>query len=149
MIDDDFTERLLSSSPVTIRRRVIWGECDPAGVVYTPRYADYVASAAVWFIRLVARPYLADSIGTPVKALSLEFHKTLRPDDQFDMTVLVGAVRSRTFDLAIEATGTDGARRFNAQVTPILIDRATFISALIPEGCRTSLLDYAKTHSNA
>ena len=39
------TELLLSSSPVTIKRRVKWGECDPAGVVYMVNYGEYVVSA--------------------------------------------------------------------------------------------------------
>ena len=27
--------------PFSVRRTVIWGDCDPAGIVYTPRVLDY------------------------------------------------------------------------------------------------------------
>ena len=41
-------EYLLSERPLTVRRRVRWGECDPAGVVYTATFADYAISAAAF-----------------------------------------------------------------------------------------------------
>ncbi len=52
-LDEIMDERLLCRSPVKVRRRVRWGECDPAQVVYTPRFADYLAAAYSWFARLV------------------------------------------------------------------------------------------------
>ena len=143
---EDYTERLVAQAPLTIRRRVIWGECDPAGVVYTPRFADYAASAATWFIRVVARPGLGDAVGTPMKAMTFEFFKTMKPDEVFDMVVFVTAIRERTFDLRIDARGLDGDRRFSATMTPILIERATFKSVAIPDSCRKILAEYKDNH---
>ncbi len=37
------TEAVLADTPFVVRRRVKWGECDPAGVVYTPSFSEYVA----------------------------------------------------------------------------------------------------------
>jgi acyl-CoA thioesterase FadM len=139
----EFTERLLSREPIVVRRRVQWGECDPAGVVYSPRFADYAASAFMWFMRIVLRPALADErLGSPLKAMMFEFHKTLKPDEQFDMTVLVCAVRKRTFDLWIAATGIEGDDRFTAKITPIIINRATFTSVEIPTEAKVILRRY-------
>lgn len=36
------TEHVLSQLPFVVRRRVKWGECDPAGVVYTVTFSEYV-----------------------------------------------------------------------------------------------------------
>ena len=43
------TEYIVSELPLVVRRRVKWGECDPAGVVYTVSFSEYVISAAELF----------------------------------------------------------------------------------------------------
>lgn len=43
------TEHIISTIPCAIRRRVKSGECDPAGVVYTAAFSEYVISAAELF----------------------------------------------------------------------------------------------------
>jgi acyl-CoA thioesterase FadM len=142
-LTDEFTERLFCREPVVVRRCVQWGECDPAGMVYSPRFADFAVSAYMWFQGVVVRPHLADpKLALPLKAMSFEFHKTLKPGDVFDMRVQVLALRRRTFDLTIEATAGDGERRFSARLTPIFIDQATFTSVPLPDSVRRALEAY-------
>ena len=43
------TERVLSTTPFVVRRRVKWRECDPADVTYTVAFSGYVISAAELF----------------------------------------------------------------------------------------------------
>ena len=40
-----YTEAVVSKQPFTVRRRVRFGDCDPAGVVYTVQFSEYVVSA--------------------------------------------------------------------------------------------------------
>ena len=35
----------------TVRRIVNWGDCDPAGIVYTPRVLDYACETIDAFLR--------------------------------------------------------------------------------------------------
>lgn len=145
MQDEDFTERLVSRMPVRVRRRVLWGECDPAQVVYTPRFSDYAVAGANWFMRTVVnseQPDLATlGVGTPMKAMSLEFHHTLRPDDMFDMVVTIGDIRTRTFELNI-AADLGGKPVFNARIVPIMINAQEFTSVGIPAAMRERLERY-------
>ncbi len=145
--DEDFRDRLIGRAPVTVRRRVLWGDCDPAQVVYTPRFADYVASAADWFWRVVMDghpPSLRDAeLYTPVKHLSFTFHQVLRPDDLFDMTVRVTTIRTRTLDLAIEAVGVDGTPRFSSVLSPIIISSKDYQALSLPENVRAAIEGYA------
>lgn len=145
-LDEEYRERLVCRVPVTVRRCVLWGECDPAQVVYTPRFADYLVAAFGWFTRTVINaeaPTLSDlGLGTPAKGLELDFHRTLRPEQWFEMTVLLGAVRTRSFDLLVTARNDDGALVFEGRVSPILIERATFKSAAIPDVIRERLEAY-------
>lgn len=124
----DVTEQVLELAPFRVRRRVKWGECDPAGVVYTARFSDYVISVFELFMRhLLGGAFQGAKdergFGTPCKALSLEFSASLRPDEEFDMTVLVAEIRSRTFDLDIRGRDPQGKDLFLARMTPITIKR--------------------------
>lgn len=118
------TESVISVNPFTIRRLVRFGDCDPAGVVYTVRFSDYVVSAMDLFLsELIGGPYLErlEGLDTPIKALNFVFSAPLRPNDAFDMVVTVREIRSRTFDLAIAASLPGGKRAFDALVTPICV----------------------------
>ena len=144
----DATEQVVQRVPLRVRRRVKWSECDPAGVVYTGRFCDYVLSAFELFMRHLldlpeheARERLG--FGTPAKALSLEFLASLRPDDEFEMTVRVAAIRIHTFVLEIDAHNLTGRGLFRATLTPILIghdDRTRSIE--LPDLLRASLERY-------
>jgi acyl-CoA thioesterase FadM len=118
------TERVVSTIPFTIRRRVRFGDCDPAGVVYTVRFSDYAVSAMDLFLsHILGGPHLNElpEVQTPIKALSFVFSAPLRPNDVFDMVVTVRGIRTHTFDLAIIATCSPGTVAFEALLTPICI----------------------------
>ncbi len=144
-LDQLTDERLLSTSPVIVRRRVRWGECDPAQVVYAPRFADYLAAAYAWFARIVLQENLFADDGTrlvtPMKTLSLKFQHTLRPDDLFDMSVYVVSVHRRTFDLLIVAQSTSQEERFIGRLSPIVVN-SNFRSVDLPKRAGEALLAY-------
>ena len=117
------------AGPVKVRRRVKWGECDPAGVVYTPRFCDYVVEGLDVFMRhLVGVPLqerMAElDLGTPAKAMQLVFHRSLRPDQEFDLRVCVGEIRVRSFDLAMDAFEPEGDRVFSAMLSVVCVHHA-------------------------
>ncbi len=142
------TEYVSSSAPFTVRRRVRFGDCDPAGVVYTVRFSDYLVSAMeLFFAELFAasRAKQAEMFGVdmPLKALRLTFLRALRCDDEFAMVVTIGEIRRRTFDLNIAALSDAGADLFEAVLTPICIPaHGERRSVPIPEPMRERLADY-------
>jgi acyl-CoA thioester hydrolase len=140
------TESVISTCPLTIRRRVRFGDCDPAGVVYTVRFSDYAVSAMDLFLsHLLGGPFLEllPGVDTPIKALNFVFRAPLRPNDEFDMVVTVPEIRSRTFDIAIAASLSTGTPAFEVLLTPICIttgsDRR---SVSIPDALRSLLTQY-------
>ena len=142
------SEWLISGQPFAVRRRVKWGECDPAGVVYTVNFSEYVISTANRFYAfLLGAPVEAakdtQGFGTPVKALSFVFNKSLRPDELFDMSVAVMDVRERSFDLAITGTHVTGENIFSATLSPICIARSERRSISIPAEFRNRLMEVA------
>lgn len=145
----DFSEKVISTLPVVVRRRVKFGECDPAGVVYTPNFSEFALSAYQWFVSsLLGEPMFAGmkriGFDSPVKALSFEFLNMLEVEQVFDMTCLVTDIRTRTFDVAVIGRSiTDPARDlFVARLTPIMVSRTERRSIQIPVALRRSLEQY-------
>ena len=141
------SEALISRAPVIVRRRVKWGECDPAGVVYTPRFADYAIAAFEHFVaELVGNPMqarlAAADLGLPMKAMSFEFRRSLWPDQEFEMTVKVTGIRTRTFDLQVDGASLDGSSVFEILMSPICIQASNRTSIAIPSFLRERLAEY-------
>jgi acyl-CoA thioester hydrolase len=141
------TEHVLSVKPFVVRRRVKWGECDPAGVVYTPVFADYVISAAELFYGALfgSGPQMRRELAfeTPTRALTFDFRSPLWPDDEFDMTVSVRNISSRTYTLGVLATKA-GAEVFESELTPICLMRDERRAIEIPARLRSRLEEYSE-----
>ncbi|SNT09475.1 acyl-CoA thioester hydrolase [Noviherbaspirillum humi] len=138
------TESVINTAPFTVRRRVKWGECDPAGVVYTAQFADYVISAAELFYEYLFSmpPQRAKDrfgFGTPTRALNIDFRSSLWPDDEFDMTVAVKEIRTRTYVLQVDAVKDGQTPVFSALLTVISIARGERRAIEIPDVLRHRL----------
>jgi YbgC/YbaW family acyl-CoA thioester hydrolase len=129
------------------KRQVRWGECDPAGVVYTPRFADYVAEAHLAFFQyLFAMPpyevFDPSRMALPAKAISIEFKRPLRPNDWFDVHVFVGEIRTKTYDLDMIAKNADGIELFIAKFTLICLDQNIKKAVPLPHLLRNKLMEF-------
>jgi acyl-CoA thioester hydrolase len=140
------TEYVVSTIPFVIRRRVKWGECDPAGVVYTTWFTEYVLTATELFYGglLGGTPdRMKEKFGifTPTRALAFDFRKTMRPDDEFDMTVSLREIRTRSYVLAIDGR-TQEHEVFQSLLTAVCISRGALSSVEIPAVMRAALEQY-------
>lgn len=138
------TEYVLSARPFIVRRRVRWGECDPAGVVYTPRFTDYMVAAVSLFHEhlFASEPAsfrTALGVDTPCKGMSLVFQGALWPGDDFDMAVRVGEIRNASYDLHVTATRPEGGAVFTGIFSPICIPRGERRAIPIPPAYRALL----------
>jgi acyl-CoA thioesterase FadM len=141
------TEHIVGTRPLVVRRRVKWGDCDPAGVVYTVMFAEYVISAAELFYGSLfeTTPQRAKNLhgfGTPSRALTFDFRSSLRPDDEFDITVMVDDIRTRSYVLGMDARTIDGIDVFRSVLTPICVARHERRAIPIPPPFRTALEQY-------
>jgi acyl-CoA thioesterase FadM len=141
------TEYVLSEQPFVVRRQVRWGECDPAGVVYTASFSDYVVCVAELFYGSLfgGTPQAVKhqhGFGTPTRALDFDFRRSLWPDDVFDVSVDVAEIRTRTFTLRMTARKADGEIAFIARLTPICIQRGVRESIEMPAVLRAALVQY-------
>jgi acyl-CoA thioesterase FadM len=123
---------------------VRWGECDPAGVVFTPRFADFVVEAHLaFFEHLFGAPTYEllkpMDLALPAKAISIEFKHSLWPDQLFEMSAEVAAIRTRTYELAVVGTALDGIDAFSGNLTLICLNRSLRKSQPLPEFIREKL----------
>lgn len=138
------TEQVLGTQPFIVRRRVRWGECDPAGVVYTGRFTDYLLSAVMLFHEHVLGGFTEGyrktlGIETPCKGLSLTFQRALWPNETFDMRVSVGEIRTSSYDIQVQATLPDGTPVFAGSFSPVCIPRDARRAIPIPDDMRARL----------
>lgn len=138
-------ESIVSQSPLVVRKRVRWADCDPAGVVYTGKFSEYLLVAVGYFLDTLGEGHYSQwvkslAVDTPCKGMELEFHGALWPEDVFDMSVGVAAIREHSYDLRVEATQVGGRRVFTGRFSPICISREVRKRVPIPEAMRTLLL---------
>ncbi|WP_427306090.1 acyl-CoA thioesterase [Cupriavidus sp. H39] len=144
------TEAVVAAAPFTVRRRVKWGECDPAGVVYTPSFSEYVIATAELFYESLfdgppQRTKDALGFGTPTRALAFDFRRSLWPDEMFDITVSVEAIGTRSFTLAMTARMREsGETAFIGRLTPICVRRGSRDAIHVPAALREALEQYQR-----
>jgi acyl-CoA thioesterase FadM len=140
---NESTEIVVSHLPFTVRRVARWTDCDPAGVVFTGKFTDYLLGAVMHFLRHIGYgPGVQkheQRVGLPCKHMSLTFHASLYPEDAVDIRISVGAIRQRTFDIVAKAYFPDGRLVFEGQFTPIAIRPDRRESVEIPDALRGAL----------
>lgn len=114
-------------APIRIDSRVRFGDCDPAGIVFTPRYGGFVFNAAeVWLEQVMGlsihQQLNEGEIGTPVRSLTTDLHKSLRPGDHFSSTVYVEAIGRTSFRLLVIGRRGDDALSFVGRMTCVTTD---------------------------
>jgi acyl-CoA thioesterase FadM len=137
-------EIVVAERPFTVRRTVKWSDCDPAGIVFTGRFPEYLMGATGHFMRHLrggpGAPALREAgVDTPCKSLALVFHAPLYPDDVVDIVVGVGAIRHSSFDLVARARLPDGRLAFEGRFSPICIRREPRGRVAIPQPLRALL----------
>lgn len=143
-------EFVVSRQPFVVRRTVKWTECDPAGVVYTGKFVDYVTSAHRLFLTALAGKPLRDAVAEwqadfPVKAVSFVFDRALWPDDAFDTAVTVVKIGNSTFECRFDATAVaTGEHCFSAQMTTICIFPTERRAVRVPDALRALLSQHVK-----
>jgi 4-hydroxybenzoyl-CoA thioesterase len=126
------------------KRRIRFGDCDPGGVIYTPRLGYFVVEAVLDFLseRLggpAERQILKMGVLPPARALSMEFLKPLDWDAEVDIQVAVLEIRTHAITYSIVGHLASGERAFVAQLTQVCISPQTRRPVDIPDALREAL----------
>lgn len=129
----------------TTTRTVLFGDCDPAGIVYTPRIGYFVIEAIHEFLshRLGGeglRKLFAMGILPPARALSVEFLSPMTWDEVISIEVRSEAPGATSFSFAVEGRQASGQVTFRAAMTQVCISPESKQPIPLPEALRQALL---------
>lgn len=136
-------------------RHVLFGDCDPAGVVYTPRIAHYVVEACLDFqAHLLGAPaprsFFALGILPPARNLCIDFLAPLSYDEEIDIVVTVSSIGATSFTCLLVASKREGSIAFKATFTQVCVDPSTKRPVAIPPALRSALqMNYSEQHLQA
>lgn len=108
--------------------KVLFQHCDPAGIVFYPRYFE-MANEAVesWFAERLATPFEhlhgAMGLAAPTVALQVEFAAPSRHGDRLAIRLRPERVGRSSLALATLALAADGETRMKMRSTLVLIAR--------------------------
>lgn len=98
-----------------------FNHCDPAGIVFYPRYLEMTNSLVENFFReMMDYPFarmMAEGVGTPTVKLEMEFRSPSRLGEVIDWTLTVRRIGRTSAKLRIAAQGPDAVLRLHGEVT--------------------------------
>jgi acyl-CoA thioester hydrolase len=92
-----------------IRRRVQFHETDAAGIVHFSCFFRYMEEAehALWRAAGLSIVRSAGGLGFPRVAANFEFHRALRFEDEFDISIQIVAIKKKSIGYACSITRGD------------------------------------------
>lgn len=125
-------------------RRILFGDCDPGGILYTPRASHFIVEAGLAFFReklgsSPERKMFEMGIAPPARAMSIEFLKPMTWDDELDVHVSVSEIRTHAIRLAFSGRVADQAT-FVAELTMVCVSTKSMKPTPVPESLRRALL---------
>jgi 4-hydroxybenzoyl-CoA thioesterase len=109
------------------RLTVRFGDCDPAGIVYFPRFFDWFHQAMeTWFEARLGLAYaeviVPRKLGFPAVKSEAEFLAPCPLGAELDVVLSVGKVGRKSLTLVYEVAGVDGVLRARGQTSVVVCD---------------------------
>src|SRR5436190_20722705 len=130
--------------PFRTSRVILFGDCDPGGVIYSPRVAHFVVEAGLAFLSHAlggpaARRLFSMNILPPARALSIEFLHPMVWDETIEIEVSAERIGEHSFTLLVSATNAEGNITFRATITQVTISPETRRPVQLPRELRAAL----------
>lgn len=143
---EPFTRATLPAGTFFAAMPVRFGHCDPAGIVFTPRYFDILNEAIErFFIEALGFDYYGllteRRVGLGYVQAACEFWKPSRMGDVLDVAVLVERIGRASYTLVLPIlNGETEVARGRLVTAPASLDKMT--SSPIPTDVRAALTSY-------
>ncbi len=126
--------------------RIEFNHCDPAGIVFYPRYFEMLNSVVENFFRDVARhPFEAmmlDDTGVPTARVEMSYTAPSRLGEVLNWRLTVARLGRAALDLKVEAWGSD-IKRLTAEMTVVHVKAGRPQSW--PDAVRARTLQFTET----
>lgn len=126
---------------------VRFGDCDPAGIVFYPRYLEIFNDLVEDWCREGLQFSFPDLItqrgwGLPTVHVEVDFPASSRFGDVLSATLTVRNVGASSVELEIVLRGPDGGDRVRGNVVLVLIDRGPHKAIPIPDDLRARMMAF-------
>jgi 4-hydroxybenzoyl-CoA thioesterase len=134
------------------RRRILWGDSDPAGVIYTPRVFHYaIETVEEWLIKILGHNWMSLQselkLDTPTVKMGCEFFHPLRTGDFVDISLKIEKMGNASIHYAIKGFNEQKIYCFEVKQVSCFVNAETFKAISIPRKLRIKLEKY-QTPSN-
>lgn len=130
-------------SAIHISRTILFGECDPAGIVYTPRFTDFALEATHQALsERLGKPCIralneAD-LATPVRHTEIDYLHPLRYDQRLQQSVVIREIGKHSY--TFEVVGYAGEKTiYRATISYVTLSSQTLQKVPVPAWLRDIL----------
>lgn len=136
--------RRIKISKYRIHRTVLYGDCDPAGVIYSPRACHFIVEAVLDFQEHclkspAARAFLSLGLLPAARKISIEYLAPLTWDDEIVLEVVCANIGTSSFTCEVKAFRTDQTLALTGLVSQVCVSEITKKPVPIPEKIRLAL----------
>ena len=132
----------------SVNLRVNWGDCDAAGIIYTPRVLDYAMEALEgWYIDYLECKWydlnVKDMMGVPTVRMECDFIAPMVPGQEFRVVVKIDKLG--TCSITYQVLGIDiktNQTCFDVRFVACFIQRPQFKAIPIPEIYKEKVVNY-------
>ena len=133
--------------PINKIHRVPWGDCDPAGIIYTPRVLDYaIETFEVWNRDVLGTSWMKLnhelSMGFPTVRTEIDFLNAPVCDDVIVLELNVDKLGASSLTSIVTGHNGDGKIYFHVKIISCLVDMPQMTSKQIPDEFRQRILAY-------
>ncbi len=128
------------------QRRISFADCDPAGIVFHPRYLEMInAVIEDWFDNGLGKSFadmhMKERKGVPTVQISTAFPAPGRIGDELVFKLQVTRLGNASIGLAIDGSR-DGELLVKSQLTLVYMDLESARSEPLPDDLRAAISEY-------
>ena len=138
--------------PYQTQVRVRFADCDPAGIVFYPRYFEMFNGLVEDWFRSELQASFTEIVtrrgwGLPTVHVEVDFVAPSRFDETLSATLTVNSLGTSSMGLDIVLQGSDQQDRVRGKVVLVLIDRAAHRAIPWPNDLRARILAFQTSDS--
>ena len=139
------SEQTTTADHFVEKRKILFGECDPTGILYTPRICEYIVEGAIRFLSdSLGEPFerymFAKDLTLPARNLNVDFKRPLTWDDEIEVRASLVEMRTHAYTVQVVALNESGDVAFSGRVTQVCVGQKSKKIEPVPEKFREALL---------
>ncbi|WP_459616834.1 acyl-CoA thioesterase [Bordetella sp. 2513F-2] len=135
------------AAPFISEVEVRFRHCDPAGIVFYPRYFEMINDfVEEWFDKGMGLPFHAlhveRHIGTPLASVQCDFSAPSRWHERLRQRLVVERIGGASFRAGVRFEGPDGQPRLAAALTIVTVDLRSMSAIPLPQDLRARMAEF-------